>query len=237
VSSPSAQRALQALKVLAAHGPLSASQLAVQIEAPRASVYRLLQEMQAEGFVVHHADEARWGLGLASFEIGTAYLRRQPLERLARPVLLRLVAQTNNTAHLGILHGPDILYLLVERPRKPDPLVTATGVRLPAERTATGRAILAHLPSAQVRAAFSREGVPESLRELSKDRTRGWSVEDGLVSPGYGSVATAVLDADDRPVAAISVTVALESRTARQQLKELAPLVRDAAMALGARLR
>jgi DNA-binding IclR family transcriptional regulator len=230
VTSPSATRALQVLRLLATvGGPLPASQLAERLGVPRASTYRLLEAMEREGFVVRFPDEGRWGLGVATFEVGSAYLRRQPLERLARPLLQRLVSRTRRTAHLGILLGPEMLYLLVERPRRPDPLVTAVGVRLPAHHTASGRAILAHLPEQQVRAVFSRGGVPPELADLDRDRVRGWSREEGLVTPGYGSVAAAVLDGSGRAVAAISVT-------ARDGLSTLVPEVRAAAATLSQRL-
>ena len=58
------------------------------------------------------------------------------------------------TAQLGILQGNETVYLLKEQPRTPVTLVTDVGVRLPAHLTASGRAMLAHLPDAQARALF-----------------------------------------------------------------------------------
>lgn len=213
----SATRALQVLRLLAAApGPLPAAAVAAQLGAPRASTYRLLRAMADEGFVVHFPEERRWGLGVATFEIGSAYLRRQPLERLARPLLLRLVSRTRATAHLGVLHGAETLYLLVERPAAAPQLVTAVGVRLPAHLTASGRALLAQLPEEQVRAVLAEAlvtrggrgpaGVDELLVELAAERARGWSVEEGLVTPGWSSVAAAASDSLGRPVAAVSLT-------------------------------
>ena len=72
-------RALQVLRLLAAApGPLPAAALAAQLGAPRGSTYRLLRTMSDEGFVVHFPEESRWGLGVATFEVGQAYLRRPP---------------------------------------------------------------------------------------------------------------------------------------------------------------
>ena len=120
----SATRALQVLRLLAAApGPLPAAALAQQLGVPRASTFRLLRAMADSGFVVHFPEEGRWGLGLATFEVGQAYLRRQPLERLARPLVLRLVGSVRRTVHLGVLHGSETLYLLVERPPASAPLV------------------------------------------------------------------------------------------------------------------
>ena len=53
-----------------------------------------------------------------------------------------------------MLHGRDVLYVVEERAPGRPPLVTDVGVRLPAHLTASGRAILAALPAAQVRALY-----------------------------------------------------------------------------------
>src|SRR5699024_10497995 len=105
-------------------------------------------------FVTHLESQRRYGLGIASFELGSAYLRHDPLEHVAGPLLRRLVDRVEHNAHLGVLHGNESLYLIKERPSRPQTLVTDVGVRLPAQLTASGRAMLAHLPEPHVRALF-----------------------------------------------------------------------------------
>jgi len=153
-----------------------------------------------------------------AFEVGSAYLRHDPLERLARPLLRRFADRVGHTVHLGVLHGAETLYVVREQPAHPQSLVTSVGVRLPAQLPASGRAILAHLPAAQIRALFpskdsfvNRTGrgphdLPSLRRVLSAERRRGWAVEDGYVTAGFASVAAPVFDHGGRPVAAISAT-------------------------------
>ena len=216
---PAARQSLAILRALAMRpGPAGAATIARETGLPRSTTYHLLAEMCAADFVVHLPEEHAYGLGVAAFEVGSAYLRHDPLERLARSVLARLVEQTQQTAQLGILQGNETVYLLKEQPRSPLTLVTDVGVRLPAHLTASGRAMLAHLPAAQVRAlfpsaaAFTRrtESGPGSLRELREmvrvERRRGYAEEDGLVTPGYASVAACVFDHGARPTAAVAVT-------------------------------
>ncbi len=214
---PAARQALALLGALAARpGPVPAGVLARELGLPRSSTYHLLAELVAAGYAVHLPEERTYGLGVAAFEVGSAYLRHDPLERLARPVLARLVEQTGHTAQLGILRGPEVVYLLKEQPRTPVGIVTDVGVRLPAHATASGRALLAHLPAAQVRALCAgplptRTGRgPATLRELRtelvRDARRGWSVEDGEVTPGFASVAAAVFDHTGHPLAAVTLT-------------------------------
>ena len=152
--------------------------------------------------------------------MGSGYARQGPLQRIARRPLAELVDRTRQSAHLAVLHGSDVLYVLEERAPGRPPLVTDVGVRLPAHLTASGRAVLAHLSSAQVRALFpssaafvDRHGTgPRSLSSLrsllTETRQRGYAVEEGEVTPGLSSVAAAVLDHNGHPLAGVAVTYA-----------------------------
>lgn len=187
-------------------------------DLPRSTAYHLLGAMAAEGFVVHLAEEHRYGLGVAAFEVGSGYSRQEPLQRIARRPLADLVDRVGRTAHLAVLHGRDVLYVVEERAPGRPPLVTDVGVRLPAHLTASGRAILARLPASQVRALYptpadfvDRHGSgPRSLGALrtvlQETRQRGYAVEHGEVTPGLASVAAAVLDHNGHPVAGVAVT-------------------------------
>ena len=200
--------------------PVSAGAVARELGLARSTTYELLTELAVAGFAVHLPAERRWGLGLVAFEIGTAYLRGEPLERAGRPVLARLCGRTGATAHLGVLHGAKTLYLAKDKAPAGGPtLVTEVGVRLPAALTATGLSILAHLPAEQVRAVFPDRAAfvdrtgrgPDSLPALREDlatvRRRGWAIEDGRVSAGAASVAAPVFDHNGVPIAAVGVTV------------------------------
>ncbi|MFI0356994.1 IclR family transcriptional regulator [Actinomadura sp. 9N407] len=243
---PAARRALAVLRLLAASaGPLPASAIARSLELPRSSTYHLLTAMAEDGFVAYVPEERRWGLGVAAFEIGSAYLRHGPLERLARPLLRRLVDRVGEIAQLGVLHGAETLYLLKEQPPRHATLVTDVGVRMPAQLTASGRSMLAFLPAAQVRALFpgpfvDRTGQgPASLRELrrvlAEDARRGWSSEDGHITEGLASIAACSFDHTGHPTAAITVTFRRESRP-QETWPALAAAVRTTAAALTTRL-
>jgi DNA-binding IclR family transcriptional regulator len=216
---PGATRALAVLRLLAAApGPVPAAVIARELGVPRSTVYHLLTVMADEGFVTHLPEERRYGLGVAAFEIGSAYSRQEPLQRLARPLMARLVDEVRQTAHLAVLHGREVLYVVEERaPGRPS-LVTDVGVRLPAQLAASGRAMLAALPAAQVRALFPdgtafvlRHGVgpatPSQLRQvLTQVRRDGFAQENGEITPGFSSVAAVVRGHTGHPAAAVAIT-------------------------------
>lgn len=216
---PAADQTLRILTFLARQrGPVAARTMATQLDIPRSSLYHLLGALEEHGFVVHVPGERRWGLGTAAFELGGGYARQAPLARIGRPPVARLADRTGESAHLAVMSGRDVLYIVEERaPRRPA-LVTDVGVRLPAHLTATGRAMLAALPREQVRALYpdatafaDRTGRgparPADLREiLRRVREIGRATEDGEVTLGLRSVGVAVRDHAGWPAAAVAVT-------------------------------
>lgn len=216
---PAADQTLRILRHLARRAsPVAASALARDLNIPRSSVYHLLATLEGHGFVVHLPNERRWSLGTSAFELAGGYARQEPLARLGRPVLASLTDRIGESAHLAVMTGRDVLYIVEERAARRPALVTDVGVRLPAHLTATGRAMLAALPREQVRALYpdaaaftNRTGSgptkPAELREILREtRSAGYATEDGEVTEGFRSVAAAVLDAAGWPVAALAIT-------------------------------
>jgi DNA-binding IclR family transcriptional regulator len=211
---PAAEQTLRILTYLAGRaGPQPAGRIADDLQLPRSTTYHLLNVLQEHGFVVHLPEERRYGLGVSAFEIGSAYTHQEPLTRLARPLLARLVDSVGHNAHLA----------------------------------ASGRAMLAALPPAQVRALFpdrsafvQRHGTgPETLpalrRVLTDVRARGFAEEDGEITPGFASVAAAVLDHSGYPAAGLAVTFPVED-VGFDQRGELADRVTAAAHLLTRRI-
>ncbi|MET1062501.1 MAG: IclR family transcriptional regulator [Aeromicrobium sp.] len=240
---PAATAALRVLRFLSAQPvPVPASRIADAVDLPRSSTYHLLSAMAAEDFVVHYPDDRTWGMGIAAWEVGHGFARQEPLARLARIPLARLVDAVGQSAHLVVLLGSEVIYVLEERAPGRPPLVTDVGVRLPAHLTASGRAILAALPAAQVRAlypgkdAFSSRtgagpGSPTELRRLLTDtRRRGFATEDGEVTPGFASVAAPV------EAGTIHASVAVTWPT-REEVPDPVDAVRATAAEITRRLR
>ena len=215
-NATAAGHALRALTHLASRAePIPAAHLARAIGLPRSSTYHLLAVLIDHGYVVHYAEERTYGIGAAVHELGAGYQRQDPLQRLARPLVEQLVDATTHNAHLAVLSGRDVLYVIEERAAGRPSLVTDVGVRLPATLTASGLAVLAALPRKQVTALYPSAAVmveggpptPSALRrELVAVRSRGHAVEEGSIAPELSSVASAVLDRDGHPVAAVAVT-------------------------------
>lgn len=246
---PAAENTLRILGYLAAsRGPVPAAALATSLELPRSTVYHLLTVLCEHGFVLHFPEARRYGLGVAAYELSSAFSRQQPLSRLGRPIVAGLVDSLGESGHVAVLHGRDVVYIVEERaPHRPR-LVTDVGVRLPAHLTASGRALLASLPREQVRALYADRGAfesrtgegPRSYSELrallAQVREQDYATEDGDVTAGFASVAVSVRDHIGWPAAGIALTFPREN-IPQDQWTALAARIRDAAALLSRRIR
>lgn len=242
---PAATAALRVMKYLSGQPlPVPGARIAHVLGLPRSSTYHLLTAMAAENFVIHYPEDKSWGIGIAAWEVGLGFARQEPLARLARIPLARLVDEVGQSAHLVVLSGADVLYLIEERAPGRPPLITDVGVRLPAHLTASGRAILATLPAAQIRALYpgrgafaTRTGIgprsPSELRRLLSDtRHRGYAVEDGEITTGFASLAAPIEST------AIRASVALTwDSTQPPSTEQLITAVRATAAQISRRLR
>jgi DNA-binding IclR family transcriptional regulator len=246
---PAADQTLQILRLLSSQrGPMPAASIAAALGLPRSTVYHLLGVLIAHGFVLHFPEARRYGIGVAAYELSSAFSRQEPLSRLGRPILAALVDSIGESGHVAVLHGRDVVYIAEERARRRPRLVTDVGVRLPSHLTASGRALLATLPAEQLRALYpdadafdDRTGAgPHTYGELKRVvaevRARGYATEDGEVTPGFASVAVSVRDHAGWPAAGIAVTFPREN-IPHADWDALAGRVREAAAELSRRIR
>ena len=246
---PAADATLRLLTFLASRrSPVPAARIAAELGLPRSRTYDLLSTLVEHGYVLHLDQEQRYGLGPSAHELSGAYARQEPLARIGRRVVEGMVDAVVESGHLAVLHGRDVLYVVEERARNRPSLVTDVGVRIPAHLTASGRAILAHLPAAQLRALYGTAAdfssrtdapgpsTPKQLRELlTAVRADGIASESGEVSDEMGSVAAVVRDHAGWPAAAVALTF-VEARVGPQERERFAAAVRLGAEEITRRL-
>ena len=198
----SAERVLDVLDLLARRGvPLATAEISSALELPKSTTHHLLNVMRDRRFVSYWADQRAWTLGVSAFEVGASYMRSGPLHREGQRFMLALTQSTDETSHLAVLQGSDVIYLDKREPLKPGVrLVTEIGTRLPAHLTAVGRAILSRLDAEQISALYegytwpTRTGTgPSTLAELREllaaARESGYAVEENATTSGINCIA------------------------------------------------
>ncbi|MBK5960423.1 hypothetical protein CCR97_19805 [Rhodoplanes elegans] len=247
--APPAQRAVRLLRaVVEGDAVTNTSVTAKALGINRTTLIRLLCTLEAERFIERRPGGDGFQVGVGFIGLAARALAGQDLVQVATPVLARLSETFGLSAHLGVLDGHDVLYLLRRAPDLPVVSNIRVGSRLPAHATTMGRIILAHLPAAAVTALYGRGALKAFTdktattlakleAQIAADRAAGlaWSREN--FEPGIDSVAAAVLGPAGAVVAAINVTGPSGQFPAAGAAKaRLGVAVREAAAEISARL-
>lgn len=214
------------------------SELSRRLGLGKSTVHRLCMTLEHHGYLVRDPQTGRYRLSLRLFQIGSAALSELDLPRRALPALEALGAAVEETVHLAVLDGEDIVFIgKVDSPR-PLRLYSQVGRRSPAHCTALGKVLLAYAPPDLRSRVLTRPlrrytattiTDPEALARVLEDvRRRGYAVDDQEFEEGIRCVAAPVRDYTGRVVAALSVS-APAGRLPRARFATLAQQVIAAA--------
>lgn len=224
----SVTRALAILDLIAtSEQPATLASISRELGVPKSSAHSLLKALVSAEYA-EVGEHGEYHLGVHSFEVGAAYLRTTTPVRAAERQLQILTDTLGVTSHFAVVDGADVVYLA-----KHDPpglgfrLASALGARLPAGKTAVGKAQL----------AFSGTAVDvpvpaELARELRQVQLDGYAVDEGLTAVGIRCIASPVFDSA-RCCGAIGVSYPIDGGPESHQVAEA---VRTAAARASAQL-
>lgn len=150
------------------------------------------------------------------FELGMRASVERGLLEVATPFLEDLRERTQETVHLGVLEGREVVYVAKVGGHQQATSPSRLGGRMPLYCTAIGKALLAHSPPqlfADVVDAGLVRKTPRTItspgllrRQLDRVIETGVAYEQEESAVGLLCIAAPILDVDDHPIAAISVT-------------------------------
>jgi DNA-binding IclR family transcriptional regulator len=215
--SPPVERAAKLLRFIADGGAVDNISAAARVlKINRTTLLRLLATLEAERFIERRPGGG-WRIGLGLIGLAADAFFSEDLVQLAVPYVTKLADLLGLSAHLGVLDGTDVIYVVRRTPNHSYVSNIRVGSRLPAHASVMGRIMLAQLTPERVRRLY--EGVkltavtphtPVTLQQLflqlNEDSIEGLAWSEGYYEAGISSVAAAVLDATNAPVAALNVS-------------------------------
>jgi DNA-binding IclR family transcriptional regulator len=212
---------VRGMEVLAAFTPetprLTQGEIAAALGVTRSAIFRVVYTLAELGFLLHDPATGRYALGPALLRLGHGVLPARDVIGVALPVLEALRDATGWSAHLGVLEGVEVVYLLRVPARRGLRSIVHVGSRLPAHATAMGRVLLAGLEEPAL-AALLRDAPPRRVplpalavlaRQAKADRARGHVMQLGSFEAGVASIAAPLRDAAGGVVAAINLSARL----------------------------
>ena len=225
----SVQRACSILRAMSDARNARLTDIATTTGLDKATTLRILDVLMRNGLVTRDPSSKRYALGPELFVLGAAAAARSDPRPLARPSLVRLVRQFEDTAILSLPRGAESVCVDLE----PGTFAIRAnyleiGSRRPLGAGAGSLALLAWLPDDEIAALMPLilerldryPKLNEKLleRRIEQGRRNGHVTLLDVIVERMGGIAMPIFGEDGRPVAAISVAALSDRIRAREQV-------------------
>lgn len=210
------------LRVLAAFTPLqpelSLTDIADVLEVDPSTANRFVYTLEDLGYLERDPQTKLYHVTPQIYALTISLAGPRNLRQVSLPYLERLRDKTGETVVLSVRDGAEIVIIEVIETHHSLAPRGWVGGRVPAYCSAMGKAILAHLPEAEVANILNSitltPRTPKTIvnrldfiADLEKTRERGWSLNDEEFTLGVISIGAPIFSGDRKVTAAICVDV------------------------------
>jgi IclR family acetate operon transcriptional repressor len=216
----SVERALDLLEILAeANGEMALNALAGKSGLNISTCHHLLATLIKRGFAGQTPRTRSYFLGPRITDLSESRLKQFNLLDVAMPELRRLNDLTLESVHLAVMQGVSLITLAKLESKLPIRVGTDDALKTDAAHaTATGKAILAWLPEAEIARVIAHgnlkrftEKTISTISELIEDlrlvRRNGYALDNEELQPGVVCVGSAIRDHSGAVIGSISCSM------------------------------
>jgi DNA-binding IclR family transcriptional regulator len=211
----SVQTVLSILEYLERAGSAGVTEIADAVDSSKSTVHNHLTTLRDDGYVVN--DDGRYRLGLRFLGLGESTRLQTDLYEVARPQVEELVDGTDLVGNLAVEEQGTGYYLYRSRGSDDVRFSTRAGETHDLHCSATGKSLLAHLPSERQDSVVGSLDLTEhtedtitdraELRtELERVRETGVAFDEEEYGRGLRCVGVPVFGVDDEVVGAVSLS-------------------------------
>ena len=225
---------------------MTLSEVAAETKNTRAGARRILLTLVHEGYAV--AEGKLFDLTPKVLELGHSVLSSKGSWDIARPFIDHLSEELRESCSAAVLDKFDVVYVSGAQYHRILSVGIAVGARFPAHSTATGRVLLAALPSEKWEAML--QNIPltritertvtsrsEFRRILEMVRDKGWALVDQEMEIGLIAIAVPLRNSVGGLVGAINVSVPTVRTTAAEMESHVLPRLQRTAASISEALK
>src|SRR5579863_2251389 len=192
------------------------AELARKVGMPKATVYRILTTLEGRGYLDRAADGS-YRMAKKLFNLQRTESAEQILNRVAQPIMERVVDATKETVNLGILDAGEVVVInTVESPQAVR-MSSKIGNRRHLHSTALGKIFLAGLPEKEFLRLIRMKGLPRLtdytlttksavVEEIHRVRKQGWALDNQENEIEGRCIGAPISTPDGRLLAALSIS-------------------------------
>ncbi len=138
------------------------SKLAELLEAPKGSIFPILQTLKEYHFLLFDDKTGIYQIGPMAFQVGMSFINRDGSLKFVEEKISRIVDQCLETVHFAILDKGDVVYLLKKDSPQAIRMISMVGKTLPAYGTGIGKALLMDYSLEELKKIY-----PDGLEKLT----------------------------------------------------------------------
>jgi IclR family transcriptional regulator, acetate operon repressor len=246
-SDSSAARCLRLLSIIATGGKaLNLATLTDELQLPKATVHRLCMQLVESRFLSRGVEERSYSVGPSLRQLAFNTLNHDVVRGLRHDVLTGLVSVVGETCNFTTIDGTQILYLDRVEAKWPLRLSLEIGSHVPIHCTASGKMLLASMPTAQRHKIIEQlnlhAATEQTITQISSLKAeckviakQGFACDREEFIAGLIAVAVPVFDLDGCAKAALAIH-APTTRMSLNDAQKLIPHLIDAAKKMSALL-
>lgn len=213
-------------------GGATVTEIARALEKSKSTVHRHLSTLKSHRLVVEQ--DGKYHVGLRFLELGNFARNRYSFYSVAKPLVDELVQETQESCHLAVEEHGRAVYLYYARSDKGVKTDAHPGIPLYMHCTATGKALLAHLPEKRIAEIIDRHGLPEMteqtitdeqtlFKELEDIRERGVAFGDQERMDGMRGVSAPIKDRETNALLGVMTVAGPTKRIQDERFREELP--------------
>ena len=240
-------RALKIMEYIATHENfISLTEISKGMELSKSTTFGLIATLEQYGYMQQDPLTGKYGLGLKTFELGQAYISRLDLREIALPEIKKLALQYQETVHLAVLFGEDVVYIDKVDGSRSIGIRSRIGGRNPAYCTGVGKVLLSGLSSQKIEQTYAGKTLQKYTNNTTTDLAElinqtqqvyktGYALDMEEFELGLRCIAAPIKDNKGIVIAAISLS-GPANRLLDTNINTIAIAVAAAAMQISMRL-
>jgi DNA-binding IclR family transcriptional regulator len=212
------QNALEILNFVAdSSEPVVFRNLQQAFPLPKSTISKLLLTMINSGYLERDSLGV-YTIGVRCFKTGNSFRISNPFLHRAKDIVEGVCKACNETTHLAVLDGTDVVYIYKFDSAHPIRIYSAIGKRIPAHTTAIGKALLSGYTDEEIYALYPDAKLPimtpnsitsikELINQLHEIRKTSVAYESEESTPHVKCIAVPINNSENIPIAGLSLAV------------------------------
>lgn len=202
------------LEILVEHGKLSLSNLSKLTGFSKSTTQRIVNTLNHLKYIRQDEITLEYYPSVKLYELGNKVVNNISIKNIAKPHLLKLYNELNETINLGILNNNNVVYLDKIVSKSPLKAELELGIEVPIYCSALGKVIAAFRNEVTF---FENEYVKYTENtilsddklheELSQIRKQGFAIDNEEYVKGLICISVPILNSTETAIASISVSI------------------------------